>query len=347
MKLQQRDFQRILTNRPPEMRGILIFGPDSGHVGETADAIAASRIQDTSDPFRSTMLTGDILRKDPAALLDAATAMSLIGGDRLVRVRGVTDAIVGRFQDLVDAETVEALVLVEAENLDTRSKLRKLFESAPNLGALGCYGDEGPGLVAFIKRTLEELGVRAKSEAIDQLAANLGGDRRQTRGELEKLALMVGPGGEIDLEAVVLSVGDSGSLALDDIALAIADGNVTALDRALGRARADGENSVRILRSTISHFQRLHHVMTLVQSGVSPDAAIGGLRPPIFRNRRTRFESQLNGWSVNRLEQCLERLSEAEFRCKSTGIPDDAVCAQTLIGLSLSRSPARQGRRAN
>jgi DNA polymerase III subunit delta len=344
MKLQQKDFQRILTNRPPEMRGILIYGPDNGHVGETADAIAASELRDTSDPFRSAMLTGDILRKDPAALLDAATAMSLIGGSRLVRVRGVTDTIAGRFQDLADAEIVEALVIVEADNLDTRSKLRKLFESAPNLGALGCYGDEGPGLIAFIKRTLDELGVRARPEAIDQLAANLGGDRRQTRGELEKLALMVGSGGEIDLDAVVLSVGDSSSLALDDIALAIADGNVAALDRALGRARADGENSVRVLRSAISHFQRLHQVMALIQSGTPPDAAISGLRPPVFRTRRTRFESQLNGWSVTRLEQCLERLSEAEFRCKSTGIPDDAVCAQTLIGLSLSRSPARRSR---
>lgn len=345
MKFQQRDLLRILTNRPAELRGILVYGPDTGHVGETADAIARTAVDDLSDPFGSVTLTGDVLRRDPAALIDAATALSLTGGRRLVRIRGVTDAIMQRFQDFAGAAVVEALVIVEADALDTRSKLRKLFEFAPNLGALACYGDEGAELTAFIKCTLEALGVRIQPDALDQLAANLGGDRRQTRSELEKLALMVGPGGEVDLAAVVQSVGDSGSLALDDIAFSAAEGDGPALDKALRRARSDGENSVRILRSAISHFQRLHQAICQTQGGVSPDQAIGGLRPPVFRNRRMSFESQLNAWSAPRVEQCLDRLLDAEYQCKSTGMPDDVVCAQVLIGVCLSRRPTRRSRR--
>jgi DNA polymerase III subunit delta len=342
MKFQQRDLRRLLTDRPPDLRGILVYGPDNGHVGETADTIAETAVDDVSDPFASVTLTGEALRQDPAALMDAATALSLIGGRRLVRVRGVTEALVPRFQDLADAPGVEALVVVEADSLDTRSKLRKLFESAPNLGALACYGDDGPGLTAFVKRTLNELGVRVQDDALDQLAANLGGDRRQTRSELEKLALMVGPGGVVDSAAVVQGVGDSGSLALDDIAFAAADGDGPALDKALTRARSDGESSVRILRSVISHFQRLHQAIALTQNGASPEQALGGLRPPVFRNRRVGFESQLGVWSTARVEQCLDRLLDAEYRCKSTGMPDDIVSAQALIGVCLSRRPARR-----
>lgn len=342
MKFQQRDLQRLITNRPAELRGILVYGPDKGHVGETADAIAETAVDDVSDPFGSVTLFGDALRRDPAALMDAAAALSLTGGGRLVRIRGVTEALVPRFQDLADAPAVEALVIVEADALDTRSKLRKLFESAPNLGALACYGDDGPGLITFVKHTLDGLGVRVQGDALDQLAASLGSDRRQTRSELEKLALMVGPGGEADLAAVVQSVGDSGSLVLDDIAFAAADGDGPALDKALTRARADGENSVRILRSVISHFQRLHQAVALIQGGASPDQALAGLRPPVFRNRRISFESQLGIWSAPRVEHCLDRLLDAEYRCKSTGMPDDVVCAQALIGVCLSRRPARR-----
>ena len=345
MKLQQRDLQRILANRPADLRGILVYGPDAGHVGETAEALARSVVEDPSDPFRSVILSGDTLRQDPAALIDAATAMSLTGGSRLVWVRGATDALAPRFQDLADIAAVEALVVVQGDALDTRSKLRKVFESAANLGALACYGDDGAGLVTFIKQTLEALDVRVGRDALDQLAANLGGDRRQTRSELEKLSLMVGAGGEVTVDAVVASVGDSASLAVDDIAYAAADGNGPALDLALRRARADGENSVRILRTAISHFQRLHQAMALIDAGASPGAALGGLRPPVFRNRQAKFEAQLGSWSTARLEQCLDRLLEAEFRCKSTGMPDDVVCAQTLIGVSLSRRSIRRANR--
>lgn len=344
MKLQQRDLQRILANRPDDLRGILVYGPDHGHVGETADLIAKSAVDDLSDPFGSATLTGDSLKQDPAALIDAATALSLTGGNRLVRVRGAGDSHAGRFQDLVEVESVEALVLVEAGALDARSKLRKLFESSGSLAALACYGDDGAGLMAFIKRTLSEMEVRVQPDALQQLASNLGGDRRQTRSELEKLSLMVGRGGEVDIDAVLQSVGDSGSLALDDIAYAAADGDGAALDKALTRARSDGENSVRILRSAISHFQRLQQAMIAVEAGTSPEQAVGGLRPPIFWNRRAKFEAQLSAWSASRLELCLARLLEAEYRCKSTGMPDDTICAQTLIGISLSRRPARRAR---
>lgn len=342
MKLQQRDLQRILANRPAELRAILVYGPDHGHVSETAEQIAKSAVEDLADPFGSSTLSGDNLRQDPAALIDAATALSLTGGARLVRVRGVTDTHAPRFQDLADADEVEALVVVEAGTLEARSKLRKLFESSPMLAALACYGDDGAGLTAFIKRTLSELGVRIQPDALKQLAANLGGDRRQTRGELEKLALMVGKGNEIDIEAVIQSVGDSGSLALDDIAHAAADGDGVGLDKALSRARSDGENSVRILRSTIGHFQRLHQAMTAMDTGASPEQAMNALRPPVFWSRRGKVEAQLGAWSTARLEMCLGRLLEAELRCKSTGMPDDTVCAQALIGVCLSR---RAGRR--
>lgn len=342
MKLQQRDLQRILANRPAELRAILVYGPDHGHVSETAEQIAKSAVEDLADPFGSSTLSGDMLRQDPAALLDAATALSLTGGARLVRVRGVTDIHAPGFQDLVDTSAVEALVVVEAGPLDARSKLRKLFESSPALAALACYGDDGAGLAAFIKRTLTELEVRIQPDALQQLASNLGGDRRQTRGELEKLALMVGPGGVIDLDAVIQGIGDSGSLALDDIAHAAADGDGVGLDKALSRARSDGENSVRILRSVIGHFQRLHQAMTAVDTGASPEQAMAALRPPVFWNRRGKFEAQLGAWSTARLEMCLDRLLEAEFRCKSTGMPDDTVCAQALIGVCLSRRSARR-----
>jgi DNA polymerase-3 subunit delta len=342
MKLQQRDLQGLLAKRPADLRGVLVYGPDSGHVSETADLIAKSVIDDPADPFGSTTLTGDAMRQDPAALMDAATALSLTGGNRLVRVRGVTEIHTSNFETLAAADAVEALVVVEADALAGGSKLRKLFETETNLAALPCYGDDGAGLTSFIKQTLAASSVRIQADALERLAANLGGDRRQTRSELEKLALLAGQGGELTLDDVAGSIGDSGSLAMDDIAFAAADGDNLGLDRALSRARSDGENSVRILRAAIGHFQRLYQAASAMEAGASPDQAMKVLRPPVFWSRRGKFEAQLSAWSSARIEQCLDRLLEAECRCKSTGMPDEAVCAQALIGVCLARRPMRR-----
>jgi DNA polymerase III delta subunit len=44
--------------------------------------------------------------------------------------------------------------------------------------------------------------------------------------------------------------------------------------------------------------------------------------------------SQLRRWSRGRIEQALRRLYDAEAAVKRTGIPDTALCAQTLLGLA-------------
>ncbi|MBM85349.1 MAG: DNA polymerase III subunit delta [Rhodospirillaceae bacterium] len=341
MKFHQQNLGRLTQDRSDSLRAILVYGPDAGHVEETATEIARSAVENLSDPFSVVLLTDNEIRQDAALLFDAATAMSLTQGKRLIRVRDASDGLAQRFQDIAELPRVDALTVVEAGALEPRSKLRQLFETSDVFGAIACYGDDGPGLAAFVRRTLGELDVILDPESLEYLVENLGGDRRHTRSELEKLALFLGAGCTATLENVQQSIGDSGLLAMEDIAYAAADGDAAALEASLHRASATGESPVRVVRVAIGHFQRLHQAALALEAGVEPESAIGSLRPPIFRNRRARFESQLYGWQVWRLEAALDRLFEAEFRCKSTGIPDQAVCAQSLIGVCLFRASNR------
>ena len=342
MKYTRRDLSRLAAGWPDGLRAVLVYGPDAGHVGETAEEIARGVVDDLSDPFRATELAAGTLRDDPAALLDAAAALSLTGGSRLVRARGATDALAPRFADLAAAPAVEAATVVEAGPLNPRSALRVLFERASNMAALACYGDSGEGLEAFARRTLEELGARPDREAVAFLAERLGGDRRMTRSELEKLATMAGPGGAIGVADAALAIGDSGALALDDIAFAAAGGDAAGLERGLARAWADGEAPVRVLRAAAGHFQRLHRTAVETAAGAALPDAMKALRPPVFFARRNAFAAQARAWTPPRLEAGLARLAEAERLCKSTGRPDRAVCGQTLIGLCLSASRRRR-----
>jgi hypothetical protein len=42
---------------------------------------------------------------------------------------------------------------------------------------------------------------------------------------------------------------------------------------------------------------------------------------------------QLRRWDRRRLEAALRRLTEAEILCKTTGVPDRAVCRQAFYGI--------------
>lgn len=334
MKIAPAKINAFLAAPPPEVRAVLLYGPDSGLMHERCGGLTASVVDDPTDPFRLTEFAAAVLRDDPARLADEAAALSLTGGRRVVRVRDATDTVADIVEGFLTGSPGEALVVVEAADLSNRSRLRRLFESHARAVALPCYADDGRTLAAVIRDTLGAHGVSADADATAYLCDNLGGDRMITRGELEKLALYVGDGATATLADAQACVGDSAAMALEDVAFAAGGGRPDDLARALSRAFQEGASAVAVLRMTGRHFQRLHQAANLLAAGETPETAIDALRPRVFFKREAAFRAQLQTWQQTSLARALESLTQAEVDCKTTGTPVEAVCGQVLMALS-------------
>ena len=338
MKISGHQRDSFLHRPGPEIRAVLVFGPDRGLVSESAEKLVRSSADDPTDPFRVSELTGAQLKENPSLLRDEASALSLTGGARAVWVRDSTDVLSGLFKDFISSSDDASLVVVEARELSSRSSLRKAFESAKNAAALGCYPDEGSGLEGVILSALKEHGLNATPEAVAFLCSRLGGDRLVVRSELAKLALYVsgGDGGSatVALDDAVAGIGDSGAVSLDDVAFAVGDGDQGALDGALERAYAEGMQAVGILRAVQRHLQRLHLVARRLTEGETVDGAMAELRPPVFYKFKNRFRCQVGNWPPDRLGRALDLLVETEIDCKSTGMPVAAICSRALVRIA-------------
>jgi DNA polymerase-3 subunit delta len=350
MKIDARALARFMKQPDPACQAVLLFGEDSGLVRERAEAIARTVVDDLSDPFRVAELTGETIADDPARLADEAAAMSMIGGRRVVRVRHVTPtaakSIAGAFEsfleDVANRKPQDlALIVIDAADLDGRSPLRKLFESAPNAAAIPCYRDEGDGLASVIRETLAQHKVRTSADALAWLASRLGGDRAVTRGEVEKLALYVGAGNEATLEDARTMVGDSADIGLDDLVDAAAGGDGVALARAYDKLVAEGLPAIAILRAAQRHFMRLHLCAGLIAAGQDADQAMMRLRPPVFWKQKDSFRGQLRRWPLQRLALALERLLDAEIACKSSSGAAETLAGRCLFDLSQAAAARR------
>mgnify|MGYP006164789279 FL=1 len=335
MKYQQSELENLCQTFPNGVLAVLVYGPDAGHVNEVAMKISKSTVDDITDPFSVVEVGSDKAKQDPAFVIDAALAYSMIGGRRLVRIRNATDSITSIIEDIIQMESIEAKIILDAGALDTRSRLRSLFEKNEKLGILACYGDQGKTLESLIKNTFTGNNITFEPETMEYLTAHLGNDRQHTKNELEKLILMVGPNGHLSLDITSTSIGDSNLLIMDDIAFHTGDGNLHSLTLSLQRAEETGQNPITIFRAAINHFQRLHNISLMQEQGIPVSAAIKKLRPPVFWNKKAQFERQLNRWTVKQLEQALDRFFAGEQQCKTTGIPQMVMCSQVLIGVCL------------
>src|SRR5690606_41054903 len=62
-------------------------------------------------------------------------------------------------------------------------------------------------LPLFVREAMEAAGVRITPDAVQFLSDRLGSDRMASRTEIDKLTLLAGPGGRIDLETAMEEIG--------------------------------------------------------------------------------------------------------------------------------------------
>jgi len=343
MKIAPSRLAAFLQRPDPEIRAVLLYGPDAGLVRERADNLARTVCPDLSDPFHVADLNGAALAADPARLFDEAAQLSLAGGRRVVRVRAAADALGRLFAGFLTEAVGEALVVVEAGELSGASGLRRAFEGSPRAAAVGCYPDAPRDRAQVIRESLMAHRVTASPDATRYLVDHLGEDRLVTRSELAKLALYVGDGGRVELDDAVLSVGDSAALELDDAVMAAAEGDMARLDRVLGRVFQEGESPVAVARAMLRHLHRLHGLAARVATGASIEEVMRAARPPIFFKHQDGIRRQLAQWGERGLRAALARLAEAEIRMKTTGLPAETLCREALsaVAQAARRTPNR------
>jgi len=336
MKAKAADIEAFVRKLDPKFRAVVVYGPNEGLVRERADRIAGQIVEDLKDPFNVTNLTAADLKEEPSRIADEAAAISMMGGRRVVRIDGAGDAVSEPLKLFLDDPKGDGLAVITAGDLSPRSALRKAAEAAKNAVAIPCYADDARSLSALIQQTLRPHGLDVDGDAASYLMDRLGNDRAVIRGELEKLATYKEGDGNrtVTLADAQACVGDSGALTLDEVAGAVSGGNLAALDRALSRAYAQGEAPVAVLRAVGRRLMRLYEAAGHMADGMSARDAMQRLRPPVFFKEQDSFRAELERWGPSRLSKALSLLMEAEADCKSTGMPDEAVCARACMRIA-------------
>lgn len=338
MKLAFRQIEPFVAKPDPAARVILIYGPDAGLVRERAATIGKTVVADLNDPFNVAVLTSDQIVDDPARLADEASAMSMMGGDRLIRVEDAADKIVAFIKTYLENPSPHSLVLLIAGELGTKSKLRELCEKSKNAAAVPCYVDDARDLGRIIRQILQDEGCRAELDAVQWLSENISGDRAKVRSELEKLVIYKGDDKTpITVTDAMAACGAAGAQSFDDLVYNVGGRNTEAALKAYSVLTAEGVPFVAVLRAMQNHFRRLHRVKSEVAAGAGLQEAMKKLQPPVFFKVEDAFRAQIQAWPLSSIDRILGRLLDLEAQCKQTGMPTDTLCAQAILGISKMR----------
>lgn len=351
MKLQFKQIQPFLQKPDPACPVILVYGPDEGLVRERGEGLAKLFVPDLKDAFMVADVSPEQIRQTPSLLTDEARSLSMLGGRRVVRLRAqgaendTMRSVETAVADLLAVVTPDDnVVIIEAGDLGTSSKLRKLAEDSKVAAALPCYVEDQRDVGRIITD-----GLRAENYAIDRdalayMAGNIVGDRGVVRGEIEKLITYMGPENrQVRMEDVQACIGDIADLSMDLLTQFTASGRYGEAERVLKSILGEGVNAVVVTRSLQNYFLRLHLTRARIDAGDAAEIAMKKLKPPVFWKNEAAFKAQLAAWRGPMLEQALLMIASAEYASKQTGSSDELILSGLIF--RLARLAAGDGRR--
>ncbi|MDX1606659.1 MAG: DNA polymerase III subunit delta [Candidatus Competibacterales bacterium] len=313
----------------------LIHGDEPLQVVEAADAVrAAARLQGHVEREVLTVEPGFNWQQFAAT----AASGSLFAPRRLLELR-LDDARPGEpgaraLGQYAAAPPSDLLLLITAARLEPAQQKSRWFTALERVGVVvQTWPLQGRQLLAWLERRLHERGLRPTPDALQALAVRVEGNLLAAAQEIEKLALLHGPG-PLEVEPLLAAVGDTARYDVFDLVDAALTGRTDRVLRIVRGLREEGVEPVLIAWALAREVQQLLRLHTEQDRGVPPAQSLAAVRGP----RRTRVEKALQRLDRDDCRQLLAGCARLDRTVKGlTG--DDSWSA--ILGLSLELAGRR------
>lgn len=319
---------RALARLDPAWRLVLIYGPDAGLVSERAARLAGVSVDDPRDAFQLVRMDGDEVAADPMKLVDEANTIGLFGGRRAIRVSATGKPLLAAVEPLLATPSQDALVIVEAGDLQRGNPLRLACEKARSALVVPCYGDAARDLGAIIDEMIRADGKTIDRNARERLAGLLGGDRQTSRREIEKLLLYAGSDREISDGHIDAVIGDTAQRELGALVDAVFAGRLPALDLAQAKLAREGLDAGVMLGGLLRHALGLLKARQSVDAGRSAKDAVAAMRLPFPRIGPA--EAALAAWATPKLVDAVSLLGATMLAVRRDGETGKAAAIRAL-----------------
>ena len=338
--IKAHEAERALAKPDAAHRLFLFYGPDAGLVSERAARLAKASVDDHTDAFQLVRMSGDDIASDPMKLVDEANTIGLFGGRRAIRVSPTGKMLLPAVEPLLATPSRDAIVIVEAGDLQKSNPLRTACERARTALAVPCYGDAARDLGGIIDEMMRAAGKTIDRNSRDMLAGLLGGDRQTSRREVEKLLLYVGDAAavtEADIETIVGDTAQREQAALVDAVFA---GKFGPIDLAQAKLAREGLDAGVMLGAVLRQALALLKARQSVDAGRGVKDVVAGMRLPWPRIATT--EAALGQWTSEKLGEAVALLGTAMLAVRKDGGLAQPTAARALWSLArMARSSAR------
>ena len=307
----------------------LIYGQNNGIKDDVKQALKKRN----KDSEIIIFFENDIL-KNKKILEHNITNESLFNETKIIFIQEASDKIYDVLFECIEIINKNIRIYIFSENLDKKSKLRKLFEKNKGLAIFACYEDNEKTLITYIAKDLK--GFKGLSgEIINLIILNSNLNRKIIKNELVKIKNFFLEK-KITKREILELLNIQSESEFDEIRDSALNGEKIKINKLLSEVNLVNEDTFFYLNSLNYRVMKLQEIIQVSEENEDKyQQALESLKPPIFWKDKPIIVQQLKKWNIKKLTQLVAKISETEILMKKNSyLRNDIVIKDFIINLT-------------
>ena len=253
--------------------------------------------------------------ESPSIFFDSILNKSLFTNQKIIIIKRASDKIFKIIEKILDTE-IQDIIIINAENLDKKSKLRSLFEKDKKLICIPFYPDSHQTLSKLALDFFKKKKISISQSNINLIIDKSAEQRENLLIELEKIESFSISGKIITNKVIenLINLGENHSIS-ELVNLCLAK-NKSKLIKVLNDNIYSNEDCILILRSLLSKSKQILRLSEVYEKNNNLDLTISTAKPPIFWKEKETTKHQIQIWEPQSLKVLIYKLNDLELIVK-------------------------------
>ena len=244
------------------------------------------------------------------------TSQSLFEEEKIFIIKRATDKLEKILQEISEKNLSNILLIINAENLEKKSKLRNLFEKNKKLVCVPFYPDNNSQLARIAINYFNKLNYSMSQSNINLIISKTNGDRGALIKELEKIEFFIKNNKKITTEQILKLVNIIENHSISELIDNCLAKNKKKIINILNENNFNNEDSIIIVRTFLNKSKKILKLRSEYEKNKDMDLTITSARPPIFWKDKEIVKQQIINWNTKSIKNLIYKLNSIELLVK-------------------------------
>ena len=293
----------------------LLYGDNQGFKNDIISLLKLNKEVNADVYYEAEIL------KDISNFTNTILSKSFFDNEKFIVIRKSTDKIISCIEFLLEKKIDGTTIILEADILEKKSKLRNLFEKNIDLICIPFYPDNYQTLNSIALKYFREKKISVSNETINLIIDRANGQRQFLKTELNKIENYTMDKNKLSFEEIKKITNLGSNQDVSELIDTCLNKNQNKLNNIINENILTTDDVILIIRVFLSKTKRLLKIKDNMKSVKNIDKVISSYKPPIFWKDKDIIKNQLKFWSRDEILNLINEINELEIKVKNISQP--------------------------